>query len=110
MAQIAEVTDATFASEIEEHKGLALVDFWATWCGPCHRVAPIMDQISREYEGRVKVTKLDVDANQESAMRWQVRSIPTVLFFKDGRKVDFVTGALPKAHFVEKIQKHLDQG
>lgn len=110
MSQIAEVTDATFASEVEEHPGLALVDFWAAWCGPCHIVAPIMEQISREYEGRVKVTKLDVDANQQTAMRWQVRAIPTVLFFKDGRKVDIVTGALPKAHFVEKIEKALAPG
>ena len=110
MSSIAAVTDATFASEVEEHKGLALVDFWATWCGPCHMVAPIMDQLARDYDGRVKVIKVDVDENQQTAMRWDVRAIPTVLFFKDGRKVDYVTGALPKAHFVEKIEKHLGQG
>ena len=95
MSNIAAVTDATFAAEVEEHKGLALVDFWATWCGPCHMVAPIMDQLARDYDGRVKVAKVDVDANQQTAMRWDVRAIPTVLFFKDGRKVDYVTGALP---------------
>lgn len=110
MSDIAAVTDATFTTEVEKHDGLALVDFWATWCGPCHMVAPIMDQLAQEYQGRVKMAKLDVDSNQETAMRWQVRAIPTVLFFKGGRKVDFVTGALPKAHYVEKIEKHLNEG
>jgi thioredoxin 1 len=110
MSNIAAVTDATFAAEVEEHKGLALVDFWATWCGPCHMVAPILDQLARDYDGRVKVTKVDVDANQQTAMRWDVRAIPTVLFFKDGRMVYYVSGALPKANFVLNIEKHLGQG
>lgn len=110
MADIQAVTDATFAAQIEEHRGLALVDFWAAWCGPCHMVAPIMDQLAREYDGRIKVTKVDVDENQQTTMRWGVRAIPTVLFFKDGQKVDQVTGAMPKVQFVEKIEKHLKVG
>jgi thioredoxin 1 len=110
MSSIAAVTEATFTSEVEEHKGLALVDFWAIWCGPCHAVAPILDQLARDYDGRIKVTKVDVDANQQLAMRWDVRSIPTVVFFKDGRRVDHIMGALPKSLFVEKIEKHLGQG
>ncbi len=110
MSNIQEVTDATFASEVEQHKGLALVDFWAAWCGPCHMVAPIMDQLAKEYNGRVKVTKLDVDANQESTLRWGVRSIPTVLFFKDGRKVDTVVGAVARNEYVERVEKHLNDG
>lgn len=101
------VTDDTFQKEIEQHQGLAVVDFWATWCGPCHMVAPIMEQIASEYDGRVKVGKLDVDANQKTMMRFNVRSIPTILFFKDGRHVDTIVGAYPKAAFEQKIQQHL---
>ena len=101
------ITDATFGLEIEQHQGLAVVDFWATWCGPCHMVAPIMEQIAGEYDGKVKVTKVDVDANQRTAMRFNVRSIPSILFFKDGRHVDTLVGAYPKTVFVEKIQQHL---
>lgn len=101
------VTDATFGQEIEQHKGLAIVDFWATWCGPCHMVAPIMEQLAGEFDGKVKVTKVDVDANQRTAMRFNVRSIPSVLFFKDGRLVDTLVGAYPKTAFVQKIQQHL---
>jgi thioredoxin len=101
------VTDASFGSEIEQHQGLAIVDFWATWCGPCHMVAPIMDQIAGEYSGKVKVTKVDVDANQKTAMRFNVRSIPSILFFKDGRHVDTLVGAYPKTVVEQKIQQHL---
>src|SRR3989475_479924 len=101
------VTDATFGAEVELHQGLAIVDFWATWCGPCLMVAPIMEQIAGEYDGQVKVTKVDVDANQRTAMRFNVRSIPSILFFKDGRHVDTLVGAYPKQVFVQKIQQHL---
>lgn len=101
------ITDATFQAEVEQYKGLAVVDFWATWCGPCHMVAPIMDQLAGKYDGKVKIVKLDVDANQATAMRFNVRSIPSILFFRDGRHVDTIVGAYPKAAFVQKIQQHL---
>lgn len=101
------VTDANFADEIEQGEGLAIVDFWAEWCGPCRMVAPIVDEIANEYAGRVKVAKLDVDANHQTAARFNVRSIPSILFFKDGRHVDTVVGAVPKAHLERKIQEHL---
>jgi thioredoxin 1 len=101
------VTDDSFQEQIEQHKGLAVVDFWATWCGPCHMVAPIMEQIASEYDGKVKVAKLDVDANQKTMMRFNVRSIPSILFFKDGHLVDTIVGAYPKAAFEQKIQQHL---
>ena len=101
------VTDATFAQEVEQHQGLAVVDFWASWCGPCHMIAPIMDQLAGEYDGKVKITKLDVDANQRTMMRFNVRSIPSILFFKDGRHVDTLVGALPKTAFDQKIKQHL---
>ena len=101
------VTDASFGNEVEQHQGLTIVDFWATWCGPCHMVAPILEQIAGEYDGKVKVTKLDVDANQRTAMRFNVRSIPSILFFKDGRHVDTLVGAYPKPVFDQKIKQHL---
>jgi thioredoxin 1 len=101
------VTDTSFGNEIEENQGLSLVDFWAAWCGPCRMVAPIMEQIAEEYAGRVKVAKVDVDANQETAARFNIRSIPSILFFKDGRHVDTVVGAVPKPHLERKIQEHL---
>ncbi len=101
------VTDATFQQEVEQHPGVVIVDFWATWCGPCHMVAPIMEQLAGEYPGKVKVVKVDVDANQRTAMRFNVRSIPSILFFKDGRHVDTLVGAYPKAAFEQKIQQHL---
>jgi thioredoxin 1 len=100
------VTDDSFASEVEQHDGLTVVDFWATWCGPCRMIAPILEQLSEEFAGRVKVTKLDVDANQKTAMRFQVRSIPTLLFFKDGKLVDQVIGAVPKPALIAKFEQH----
>ncbi|MBA2627985.1 MAG: thioredoxin, partial [Gemmatimonadales bacterium] len=102
-----QVTDATFASEIEQSSGLVLVDFWATWCGPCQIVAPILDQLATEYNGKAKVAKVDVDSNQRTAARFNVRSIPSILFFKNGQHVDTVVGAVPKATLEGKIKQHL---
>jgi thioredoxin 1 len=102
-----EVTDATFASEIEQSSGLVLVDFWATWCGPCQVVAPVLDQLAGEYAGKARVAKLDVDSNQRTAMRLNVRSIPSILFFKNGRHVDTVVGAVPKPILEGKIKQHI---
>ena len=101
------VTDADFQQEIGEHDGLAIVDFWATWCGPCQIIAPVIEQLAEEYEGQLKVAKLDVDSNQQTAMQYGVRSIPSVLFFKGGKVVDTVVGAVPKALLVEKVEQHL---
>jgi thioredoxin 1 len=106
MGNAIEVSDADFETQVEKHEGLAVVDFWATWCGPCRIVAPILDQLAVEFAGKAKVTKLDVDANQKTAMRFQVRSIPTILFFKNGKVVDQVIGAVPKSHLEEKFRKH----
>jgi thioredoxin 1 len=101
------VTDSNFASEVESGEGLTLVDFWAAWCGPCRMVAPIMEQIAGEHAGKVKVAKVDVDANQQVATRYNIRSIPSILFFKDGKHVDTVVGAVPKAMLDRKIQEHM---
>ncbi len=101
------VTDANFAEEIEGAEGLAIVDFWAVWCGPCRMVAPIIEQLATEYSGQVKVGKLDVDSNQRTASRFNIRSIPSILFFKNGQVVDQVIGAVPKPHLERKIKEHL---
>lgn len=101
------LSDDVFEDEIGKHDGLAVVDFWATWCGPCQMIAPLIEQLADEYEGKVKVGKLDVDANQRVTARFNVRSIPAVLLFKNGEHVDTVIGAVPKAHLVEKIEAHL---
>ena len=108
MASPIKLSDDGWDEEIGTHQGLAVVDFWATWCGPCHMIAPLIEQIAEEYDGKVKVGKVDVDANQRTAMRFGVRSIPSVLLFKDGELVETVIGAVPKAHLVEKIEAHLE--
>lgn len=106
---IVHVTDSTFTSEIEQAKGLALVDFWAVWCGPCQAIAPVVEQLAEQYAGKLKVAKLDTDSNQNTAVRFNVRSIPTIMFFKDGRHVDTVIGADPRIRTIleGKIQQHL---
>jgi thioredoxin 1 len=106
MSNTMAVTDANFASEIEQASGLAVVDFWAEWCGPCRMVGPIVDQLAAEYAGKAKVTKLDVDSNQKTAMKYNVRSIPTILFFKDGKVVDTVIGFAPKPALEQKFKQH----
>ena len=108
MSNMMAVTDADFEQQITNHKGLAVVDFWATWCGPCRMVAPILDQLAVEYAGKAKVAKMDVDSNQMTPMKFGVRSIPAILFFKDGKLVDQVIGAMPKAAIESKFQKHLN--
>ena len=106
MAKPEAVTDETFAQEIEQHAGLAVVDFWATWCGPCRMIAPILDQLADEYDGKVKVAKVDVDSNIQTATRFNVRSIPMLLFFKNGKVVDQIVGAVPRAVIEGKLQQH----
>lgn len=101
-----EITDANFADEIEGSEGLALVDFWAEWCMPCRLVGPIVDELANEYSDSVKVGKMDVDANPETPGRFNVRGIPSILFFKGGELVDTIVGAVPKAVFEEKIKQH----
>lgn len=106
MSNAVAVTDADFEAQVEKQPGLTVVDFWATWCGPCRMVAPILDQLASEYEGKVRVAKLDVDSNQKTTMRFNVRSIPAMLFFKDGKLVDQVIGAVPKSALAAKFAQH----
>lgn len=106
MANTMEVTDDNFAAEVEGNQGLTVVDFWATWCAPCRMIAPMVEQLATDYTGKAKVGKLDVDSNQKTAMRFNVRSIPTILFFKDGKLVDQVVGAVPKPQLEAKFKEH----
>ena len=107
MSNALAVTDATFEKEVEKSEGLIVVDFWAAWCGPCRMIGPVLDELAKEYAGKVKVTKVDVDANQKSAIRFNVRSIPLVLFFKNGKVVDTILGAHPKREYESKLKHHL---
>lgn len=100
-------TDDNFDAEALKSDLPVVVDFWAAWCGPCRMIAPIIEEMSAEYDGKAKVGKLDVDDNQQTAIKYGVRSIPTVLFFKGGELKDTVIGAVPKQVFVEKLSKLL---
>lgn len=99
------VTDQNFQNEISDHKGVSLVDFWAGWCAPCRMLAPIVEELAKDYEGKAQIAKLDVDANQRAASQYGVMSIPTMIIFKDGAEVDRLVGVMPK----EMIAKRLDK-
>lgn len=100
-----EITDTNFETEVAKSELPVIVDFWAAWCGPCRMIAPIIEDLAEEYDGKVKVGKLDVDVNQQTAIKFGVRSIPTVLFFKNGSVAETIIGAVPKSAFVEKVNK-----
>lgn len=102
-----EITDANFQESVLEREGLTVVDFWAEWCGPCRMIAPIIEDLSKEYDGRVLVGKLDVDNNPEVSMKYGIRSIPTILFLKNGEVVEKQVGATSKQVLVGKIEAHI---
>jgi thioredoxin 1 len=97
--------DATFEQEVLKSDTPVLVDFWATWCGPCKAIAPAVDEVAKEYKGKLKVAKLDIDHHQAVPQRYGIRSIPTLLVFKGGRVVDTIVGAVPKAKLVDAVKK-----
>jgi len=102
-----EITDATFQHEVLESEKPVLVDFWAIWCGPCKMIAPVVEEIARDFDGKLKVGKIDVDNNPEIAMKFGIRSIPTLMVFKGGKVVEQIIGALPKRNLLDKVTPHI---
>ena len=105
MAHPVDVSDATFDEEVIKSEVPVLVDFWADWCAPCKMIAPIVEDLAEEYDGKVKFTKLDVDSNPKAAMTYGVRGIPTLLIFNDGKPVGQVVGAVPKAVLKRRLEE-----
>jgi thioredoxin 1 len=103
-----EVTDGNFQHEVLDSDIPVLVDFWAVWCGPCKMIAPVVEELAGEYDGKLKVGKLDVDNNPETSMKFGVRSIPTLMIFKKGQVVEQIIGAMPKRNLVAKLSPHLE--
>lgn len=101
------VTAETFDSVVIQSSNLVMVDFWATWCGPCKIIAPVVEELANEYAGRVTFAKVNTDENPDLASRFNIRGIPTLIFFKDGKQIDQVVGAVPKAHLKSKIDSLL---
>ena len=106
-ANIREVTDANFESEVLKSEVPTLVDFWAIWCGPCKQIAPTVEFLAEEYKGRVKVAKMDVDHHQITPQQYGIRSIPTLLIFKGGKVVGQMVGAMPRSKLETELKKHL---
>lgn len=101
------VTDATFEQHVIKSDKLTVVDFWAEWCGPCRMIAPVLDELAKEYNDKVKFTKLNVDENPQTAMEFAIRSIPTLLVFQNGNVVDTIIGAIPKAQIKARLDRQL---
>jgi thioredoxin 1 len=107
MSSATAVTDASFEQDVLKSDVPVLVDFWAPWCGPCRMVAPIVDEIAKEFDGKIKVFKLNTDENPNVASQYGIRSIPTLMIFKGGQKVDTVVGAVPKTTLSSTVSKYL---
>jgi len=107
MSKPIEVTDATFEAEVLKAELPVLVDFWAAWCGPCKMIAPIVEELAKDYAGKLKVCKLNVDENNQTAAQFGIMSIPTLMLFKGGKPVERLIGYMPKAKLVEKLSPHL---
>lgn len=107
MSSVLSVTDTTFEQEVLKAELPVLVDFWAPWCGPCKAVAPVVEDLSKEYEGRLKVVKLNTDENPKTAQAYTIRGIPSLYLFKAGHIVEQVVGAVPKSTLANAINKHI---
>ncbi len=104
---ISDVTSSTWDAEVLKAQGLVMVDFWAPWCAPCRMVSPTVEELSKEYQGRMKFMKLNTDENPDIASKYNIMGIPTLMFIKDGRSVDSIVGAIPKQQLKSKIDSLL---
>jgi len=108
MSDVSEVTTSTWDDKVIKAQGLVMIDFWAAWCGPCRIISPTVEELSKEYSGKIKVLKLNTDENSDIASRYQVMGIPTLMFFKDGTKLDQIVGVVPKQFLKAKIDAFLN--
>jgi len=104
---IIDVTTSTWDKEVLQAQGVVMVDFWAVWCGPCRMIAPTVEELAKEYAGKIKVAKLNTDENPDIASKYKIMGIPTVMFFKNGERVDQIVGAVPKTQLKSKIDSFL---
>ena len=107
MGDILEVSDANFESEIINSEIPSMVDFWAEWCGPCKKVGPVVEELAAEYEGKIKIAKMDVDSNRQTPAKFGIRNIPTLILFKGGEVVNTIVGAQPKTSIEDELKKLL---
>jgi len=107
MADLLQVTDGNFEEEIIQSELPAMVDFWAEWCGPCKMVGPVVEELAKEYDGKIKIAKMDVDQNRETPARFGIRNIPTLILFKNGEVAQTIVGAYPKDHLDGELKKLL---
>ena len=108
MANTKPVSDGTFEQDVLKAEQPVLVDFWAAWCGPCRMVAPVVEEIAKQYQGKLTVAKLDVDENSNTAIEYQVQSIPTLILFKDGKPAQRIVGYMNKERLLGQLKPHLD--
>lgn len=107
MSNALDINDSTFEEEVINSSELTIVDFWAPWCGPCRKLGPVLDEVAQEFDGKIKVVKLNTDENLKTAKDYSVSGLPTLLMFKDGQAVERLVGLMPKTSIVSNIEKHL---